>query len=136
MNREEWKNLFLTGGGKRHLAGVVYSKEQTDELLKQPRGNITGMIYSNEEGEEEETVEFFTNNSLVWYPHIESLFCSCSMTTPMDCVERPGCEDGIINTLDKYQVVFKRTRYLWSVDEVIDFLATKYRVTGEEPEVK
>lgn len=134
MNRVQWIELLLTGGDKPHIKGVVYSREEAERILSgEGRNNITGITWSDDLGNE---AEFFTNNHLFGYPHLGDDFCPCSMSTPMSCVPRPGCEDGIINSVDKYLAVHKRALMIWSMDELIDFLAQRGMVDGEPRKLK
>lgn len=126
MNRLELLNVFVNGDGKfSHNKGVIYNKEQVNEILSKPGGRITEIIYTDDKGDD---VTFFTNNHLFGYPHLGDDFCPCSMTLPISCVARPGCEDGVINSLDKYIAVHPRDKILYSYDELLDYLETINKV--------
>lgn len=128
MNRLEWIELLTTGGKSPHIKGVIYSHEEVENILKGNRNNITAVTYTKDD---ENQVEFFTNNHILGYPFLGDDFCPCSMSTPITAVPRPGCEDGVLDSVDKYNAVFNRTRHIWSMDELIDFLATIGMVEGE-----
>ena len=127
MTRTEWIELFTTGMDKPHTKGVIYTEEQVDEIIK--RGErITSICYTDDDGKDH---EFFTNNHIFAYPAMGNYWCSCSMGFPISVVPRPGCEDGIIDNFAKYKVVHGSDFYMWSYDELIDYLATLGMVKGE-----
>lgn len=133
MNREQWKEFFKTGNGKPHCAGRVLSKAEVTSIFKDPNGTITSITYQDDLGN---VAEFFSDNHIFGYPELGPDFISSTMLTRQPCVPRPGCEDGNINSLDKYHAVFKVELSIWSEDELIDFLATRFKVDDEIPKLK
>lgn len=67
---------------------------------------------------------FFTSN----YHFCDKLgdkFVHVSGTTRNTAVPRPGCEDGHMNTLEKFKAVFHAEDiYIYSKEELVDFLDT------------
>lgn len=124
MTRSEWLELFKTGNGKKHIAGVIYTREQVDEILQSSNKSIVEITYHRDDHDFNTDVAFFTNNHIFAYPYLGDKFGSCTMAVPPLCIPRPGCEDGVMNTFEKYSVVHKRSKTLWSEDELIDFLET------------
>lgn len=129
MNRQEWIDRLATGGDKPHTRGVIYNKQEVDQIFR-TGSRITSVCYTHPITNKE--YEFFTNNHIFGYPSLGESFCPCSLTIPGECVPREGCEDGIMNSFDKYAAVHNNTDfYIWSIDELLDLLAGLGRVEGE-----
>lgn len=119
---------------KKHLYGEVLTEQQVIGYFEQCKffSTVRGLtshsfsLHSLPNTDYDEVV-FFSRNHLYGYQTIPEDFTSCSFGIPGHCVARPGCEDGVIDTFDKYKAVHgHKTRYLWSIQELVDFIIDEY----------
>lgn len=72
-------------------------------------------------------VFFFTTDHCFGARVLPKDFVPHSMSFPLDVVPRPGCEDGITDTFEKYCAVFEKdATVLRSTQELVDFLNKEY----------
>lgn len=124
----------LVNPTKKHLGGNVLTEQEIINFYNDVK---SGKEYRNglcehslslgSDNNEYSGVSFFTHNHLYGYTIIPEDFCSCSFSIPGRCVARPGCEDGIMDSFDKYKAVHgKGVRYLYSVQALVDFIVDEY----------
>lgn len=78
-------------------------------------------------------VMFFSRNHLFGYKVLPSDFVACSFGANGNCVAREGVEDGVMDTFDKWKVVHgERKRFIFSLDELVDFLVNEYPALSEQ----
>lgn len=118
LTREEWYTEFLKPTSYLNEPSLVWPKSVIADIFNKG-DNLYYVAYNDGEGKH---VVFFTNN----YFFTEKLgdsFVHVSTTTRGRAVPRSGCEDGIMNTPAKFKAVLHPdARYLYSADELIDFL--------------
>ena len=72
------------------------------------------------------SVFFYTNDHRFGYGILGKDFVPYSNALPMRVAPRPGLENGIIDTLGKYEMVFESaTRCIVSIDVLIDYVNNK-----------
>ena len=72
------------------------------------------------------SVFFYTNDHRFGYGILGKDFVPYSTALPMRVAPRPGLENGIIDTLGKYELVFENdTRCIESIDVLIDYVNIK-----------
>lgn len=124
LTREEWYSEFLKPTSCLNEPSLIWPKSVIADIFNKG-DNLYYVGYDDGKGKH---VVFFTNN----YFFTEKLgdsFVHVSTTTRGRAVPRPGCEDGIMNTPAKFKAVLHPdARYLYSADELIDFLDELGRV--------
>lgn len=69
------------------------------------------------------SIFFYTNDHCFGYGVLEKDFVSCTTNIPIRVSPRPGLEDGIVDTLDKYEQVFEcGTQCIESIDVLVDYV--------------
>ena len=102
----------------KYLNGRVLTEQDVIDRIAHG-GPLIAHNFSTKEGLE---YEFFTTNHLFGYKLFPMEVIPVTMHMPLGVVAREGCEDGIINTYDKYKVVFKDSIRLWSLDHILEIM--------------
>lgn len=109
----------------KYLTGRVFTEQDVIDRIAHG-GPLIAHNFSTKEGLE---YEFFTNNHLFGYKLFPIEVIPVTMQMPLAVVPREGCEDGIIDSYDKYRAVFKDSICLWSLDQIIEVMA-KHLING------
>ena len=103
---------FMKAKG-RSIKGVL-SKKETEERFKGSVDVITNV----------ETQDFFfTDDYCLGVDYLPDVWVPCTTQLPTHVVPRENLPDGVVDTLDKYILIFHpEGRLIESVDELIDLL--------------
>lgn len=106
-----------------HRKGSILTKQQAKEKLEeeiQKRGH-GGVVTKSSVSKNGKDYYFFVDNHIFGSDLIWNVFCSCSQYLPSTCVPRPGLEDGIIDTFEKYIFIYHKDDVLIeSMEELLN----------------
>lgn len=120
------KEQLLTASALSKYMGNRYkgvlTRQEIAEKLKNAVGqkSISTITYTGKNGD---SVMFFTDDHCFGHPVLPKCFVSSTTSFPISVKERPGIEDGWVDSPDKYILVFHQNdRLIETVDELVDFL--------------
>lgn len=108
-----------------HVTGFM-SKEEAQKQLNSDESHL--LIKNCGVGMVGDMKAYFLSDDAVWgYGILPEAFISVSLHIPSKAAPRPGLEDGFIDTVEKFMIVFgDDQRHLNTVDELVDYLNENY----------
>lgn len=124
--RNEWMEAFTAPTVLKQQCLILNESQITECFNKGERFTYVGYH------DDKHCVVFFTS-TYFFTDNLGAKFVHCSSIAGSRAVPRPGCEDGWMNTFDKYKAVHcVDTTIIYSYEELIDFLDKLGMVEREE----
>lgn len=109
---------------------IVLTRQEAEEIMKRLKVITTILLFDPEGEPGKESHWFYTDDycfgsEITWGDHPATPFTSIPTSTsvPHMSKERPGLEDGIVRTLDQYEMVYRtKGKRIDSIDELLKVL--------------
>ncbi len=111
------KKEILEANNKRCGRGVLTSEEAYERSF-----NTHNLIVLSSSFRDK-PIFFFSDDHCFGVNVLPDNIVPCTMSFPHTVKERPGLEDGVIDSIEKYIQIFEKdTRQIKSIDELVDYL--------------
>lgn len=133
LNASHMAKYISKNGG--YYKGVISKNEQEGRLVNHclNRSIITVSCFDTSVPKDQpaRSIYFFTDDHCFGVGVLPEGFVPCTSVFPHSVCPRPGLEDGLVDTLDKYiEVYHKNDTRIESIDELVEFL--NKQISGEE----
>jgi len=104
----------------------IYTRAEVDELLRSYPNTLT--VHEFWDGESHEhKARIFSNDHLLFFKILSDNWVPCTFSG-FTCVARPGVDDGHIQNLEQFEIVYGRIKTLESIADIAEFVVANKNI--------